>query len=102
MGRSQTIIISIVVILVAIAVFLFTSQANAQGYQQQAQAEVNYMATHRIRSHVWGTIAHFEGVGWSTSGVPNTCTPRYRMVLVADAVARDRWGHWYRVRAWRR
>jgi len=68
--------------------------------QAQAQAEANYMASRGIRGHVWGCIGNFEGVGWSSGGMPSTCTPRRRMRLVADAIARGRGGV-YRVRAWR-
>lgn len=68
--------------------------------QARAQAEANYMAQNGIRGHVGGTIGRFEGVGWSTSGMPNTCTPGSAMTLTADAVAHGPGGV-YRVRAWR-
>ena len=68
--------------------------------QARAQAEANYMASRNIKGHVWGCIGTFEGVGWSSSGTPSTCTPRRRMRLVADAIARGRGGV-FRVRAWR-
>ena len=46
------------------------------------------MASRNIRGHVGGTIGAFEGVGWSTGGTPNTCTPSRPMRLTADAIAR--------------
>ena len=70
------------------------------GDQQRAQAEANLMAARGIRGHVGGTIGRFEGVGWSSSGTPNTCTPPAGMRLTADAIARGPGGV-YRVRAWR-
>ena len=68
--------------------------------QARAQAEANLMASRGIRGHVGGTIGAFEGVGWSSGGMPNTCTPGRAMQLTADAVARGPGGV-YRVRAWR-
>jgi len=68
--------------------------------QARAQAEANYMAARGIRGHVGRVIGRFEGCGWSSRGMPSTCTPRTRMTLTADAVARGR-GGFYRVRAWR-
>ncbi|MEM9703607.1 MAG: hypothetical protein AAF907_14305 [Planctomycetota bacterium] len=68
--------------------------------QARAQAEANLMAARGIRGHVGGTIGRFEGVGWSTGGMPNTCTPPRPMTLTADAIARGPGGV-YRVRAWR-
>lgn len=68
--------------------------------QARAQAEANYMAAHGIRGHVGGLIGRFEGVGWATGGMPNTCTPGYAMTLTADAIAHGPGGV-YRVRAWR-
>ena len=68
--------------------------------QQRAQAEANYMARNGIRGHVGGLIGNFEGVGWSSSGTPSTCTPGRSMTLTADAIAYGSGGV-YRVRAWR-
>lgn len=68
--------------------------------QARAQQEANMMASRGIKGHVGGTIGAFEGVGWSSGGTPNTCTPGRAMRLTADAIARGPGGV-YRVRAWR-
>ncbi len=68
--------------------------------QDRAQAEANYMAANGITGHVGSTIGRFEGCGWSTGGMPPTCTPSSGMTLTADAIAHGRGGV-YRVRAWR-
>lgn len=68
--------------------------------QERAQAEANYMAQNGIKGHVGGQIGSFEGCGWSSGGMPSTCTPGYGMTLTADAIAHGRDGV-YRVRAWR-
>ena len=79
--------------------------------QSIAQARANHLARvgrvyHPPRSvGDWTRVARFEGTGGSSgnrqaSQVP-TCTPRGRMMLVADATARGRNGWIYRVRLWR-
>ena len=68
--------------------------------QQRAQAEADYMARNGIKGHVGGQIGSFEGCGWSSGGMPGTCTPGTGMTLTADAIAHGRDGV-YRVRAWR-
>ena len=76
-------------------------QINFSGsYQERAQQEANYMAQNNIRGHVGSTIGRFEGVGYGRNGsTPSTCRPRSGR-LVADALARSKYGV-FRVRAWR-
>lgn len=69
--------------------------------QERCQAEANYMATHNISGHVWGTIGNFEGVGYGNSPNCNTCVPSHNMTLTGDASAQSNSGRWYRVRSWR-
>lgn len=68
--------------------------------QARCQAEANYMAANGIRGHVWGNIAHFEGVGWGGWGCA-TCVPSGGMILTGDASAQSAWGEVFRVRSWR-
>ena len=76
--------------------------APAGSDQARCQAEANYMAARGIRGHVWGCIGNFEGCGWTSNpnGTPGTCTPRRRMTLTGDAIARSHHGA-FRVRSWR-
>ena len=69
--------------------------------QDRCQSEANYMASNKIRGHVWGVIGRFEGVGYGNSPNCNTCTPGNGMRLTGDASAMDNNGRWYRVRSWR-
>jgi hypothetical protein len=69
--------------------------------QDRCQAEAEYMASHGITGHVWGTIGRFEGVGYGGSPNCNTCTPGSGMTLTGDGKAQGRNGMWYRVRSWR-
>ena len=68
--------------------------------QQRCEQEARAMAQRGYRGHLGGTIGLFEGVGWSSSGLPSTCVPRRRMRLTGDATARSRFGS-FRVRSWR-
>ena len=74
---------------------------NAKTDQERCQAEAEYMAKHDARRHVAGVIGNFEGVGWSTSSQPSTCTPRRRMKLTGDAIVKGKNNTYYRVRSWR-
>ncbi len=69
------------------------------------EKKVAYMAQHRSRGHVLRHMGFgggtFEGCGWSSGGMPGTCTPRGRRTLLGDAIAKDRYGYTYRVRIWR-
>ena len=89
-------------LILTVFAFLLVDMATAAetNDQYQCQQEAEYMARYGIKTHVWGTIGNFEGCGWSSYGTPNTCTPRRRMRLTGDAIARGRDG-WYRVRSWR-
>lgn len=68
--------------------------------QARCEAEAREMARRGYRGHLGGLIGRFEGVGWASHSRPSTCTPRSRMRLTGDAVARGRGGY-YRVRSWR-
>lgn len=71
--------------------------------QAHAQREANLMARLGRMGHLLGVApgARFSGVGYGPTPNCNTCTPRRRMTLVADAVARGRNGYYYRSRHWR-
>ena len=75
---------------------------NAKTDQEKCQAEAQYMAKYNVKDHVGGVIGNFEGVGWSTSPCPPTCTPKWwkRMTLTGDATVKGPYGY-YRVRSWR-
>jgi hypothetical protein len=81
--------------------YSYTSSHNLLSDQDLCQAEANYMATHNISGHVWGTIGKFEGVGYGHSPNCNTCVPSSKMTLTGDASAKSSNGIWYRVRSWR-
>jgi hypothetical protein len=74
-------------------------------YQLEAERQVKYMAERNIRGHVMSTIGDFEGVGWSSSGTPETCKPRCfgsakcSFKLVADAQVTNENGT-FRLRSW--
>ena len=69
--------------------------------QQKCQAEADFMLKYRKNIHVGRTIGRFEGMGYSINGsVPNTCTPRTKMKLTGDAVAKS-CNTVTRVRSWR-
>lgn len=73
--------------------------------QARCQQEANYMASRRIRGHVFGTIGRFEGVGYGGSANCSTCQPDqygyHGLRLSGDASALGSDGMWYRVRSWR-
>lgn len=80
------------------------SVGHTQSDQAVAQAKANAMAAQCRLSHGAGgyrMAGTFEGVGCGVSPSCGTCTPRYRMTLVADASAKGRNGMWYRCRGWR-
>jgi hypothetical protein len=90
--------------LVACVLPLRTSDkiwTNSMTDQQKCQAEADFMLKYRKNIHVGRTIGRFEGMGYSiNSSVPNTCTPRTKMKLTGDAVAKS--GNIVtRVRSWR-
>lgn len=74
-------------------------------YQLEAERQVKYMAERNIKGHVMSTIGDFEGVGWSSSGTPDTCKPRCfgsancSFKLVADAQVTTKHGT-FRLRSW--
>ena len=69
--------------------------------QEKCQAEADFMLKYRKNIHVGRTIGRFEGMGYSINGsTPGTCTPRTKMKLTGDAVAKS--GNTVtRVRSWR-
>lgn len=69
--------------------------------QEKCQAEADFMLKYRKNIHVGKTIGRFEGMGYSVNGsVPGTCTPRTKMKLTGDAVAKS-FNTVTRVRSWR-
>jgi len=69
--------------------------------QEKCQAEADFMLKYRKNIHVGKTIGRFEGMGYSVNGsVPSTCTPRTKMKLTGDAVAKS-FNTVTRVRSWR-
>ena len=87
-----------------LAFVMFAGQdANAQlSDQQLAQQRVNKMAAYQLQGHLPGKPSYlFEGSGYRSNGLPPTCVPKRPMRLVADAIARDRNGWYYRIRFWR-
>lgn len=80
-----------------------TVKPRVSSAQAHAQREANLMARTGRMGHLLGVApgARFSGVGYGPTRNCNTCTPRSRMTLVADAVARGRNGYYYRSRHWR-
>jgi hypothetical protein len=72
--------------------------------QAFAQQEANLMASRLQMGHLMGLApgCSFAGVGMGGSPNCGTCTPRYRMRLMGDAVAQGRNGMFYRSRQWSR
>ena len=69
--------------------------------QTECVRQAMFRARRGIRGHVGRVVGHFEGVGWSTSGVPPTCEAPRGYTLTGDVTVAGPRGN-FRIRSWRR
>lgn len=71
--------------------------------QLHAKREANLMASRLRIGHFLGCApgARFCGVGMGPNRNCSTCTPRFKMALIADEATQGRNGYWYRSRHWK-